>query len=102
MAKVTNIITGERLMTSQNALRHFVIKGRKALKENDYEKMHKVWEESLKVLAISDINPDLCGNCLEDDLGYCGLRRENIPEKDKFIRYCFPSYLKAMEKETKW
>ena len=32
-----------------------------------------VWEESLKVLAISDINPDLCGNCLEDDLGYCGL-----------------------------
>lgn len=102
MSKVTNIRTGEKLMTSQNALRHFVIKGRKALKTGDYEKMHEVWKESLNVLAMSDINPDLCHYCLEDDFGYCGLRKDNILEKDKFVRYCFPSYLKAMEEEVKW
>lgn len=97
MSKQVNIITGERFMTEGNALRHYIVKGRKALKSGDYQKMKEIWNQSCKIL-----NPDMCHCCNEDDIGYCGLRRSNLSEEDKFTKYCFPSFIKAMEKEVKW
>lgn len=97
MSKVKNIFTGERYMTEQNALRHYVVKGRKALKSGNYDKMHKVWKDSL-----CELNIELCRWCIYDDFDYCGLRREPIDEKEKFVKYCFPSYLKSMEEQVKF
>lgn len=97
MSKQVNIITGERFMTEGNALRHYVVKGRKVLKNGDYQKMKEVWNQANKIL-----NPNMCGCCSDDDIGYCGLRHSSISEEEKFIAHCFPSFLKAMEKEAKF
>ena len=97
MSKVQNIFTGELFMTEQNALRHYVVKGRKALKSGDYEKMHKVWKD-----AQHELNVELCKYCIYDDFDYCGLRRESIDKKEMFVKYCFPSYLKSMEELVKF
>ena len=89
MSRVENIITGERMMTDGNALKHYLAKGKKALKSNDYERMKKIWNE-----AASVIDCGLCYKCPQDDIGYCGLRRNSdIREEEKFIKYCFPCVL---------
>lgn len=97
MSRIKNICTGETYMTDGNALRHYVVKARKALKSEDYNMMKQVWKN-----ACETLNPDLCACCCEDDIGYCGLRKSNISEEEKFVNYCFPSFLKAMEKEVKF
>ncbi len=97
MSRQKNIYTGETYMTEGNALRHYVVKARKALKSGEYQRMKEVWNQSCRVL-----NPDMCSCCSEDDIGYCGLRRSDISEEEKFVKYCFPNFLKAMEKEVKF
>lgn len=93
MSRVENIVTGERIMTEGNALRHYLAKGKKALKSNDYERMRSIWNE-----AASVIDCGLCYKCPQDDIGYCGLRRNSdISEEEKFVKYCFPSVLEWWE-----
>ena len=89
MSRVENLVTGERMMTESNALRHYLAKSKKALKSNDYERMKKICDE-----AASVIDCGLCYKCPQDDIGYCGLRRNSdISKEEKFVKYCFPSVL---------
>lgn len=97
MSRIENLYTGERYMTEGNALRHYVVKARKALKSGDYNIMKQVWKDACKIL-----NPEMCECCSEDDIGYCGLRRSSISEEEKFVKHCFPSFLKGLEKEAKF
>lgn len=97
MSRQRNIYTGETYMTEGNALRHFVVKARKAIKTGDYHIMKQIWNQACEILE-----PDMCIHCMEDDIGYCGLRRSKISEEEKFVTYCFPSFLKAMEAEAKF
>lgn len=93
MGRVENLITGKRIMTEGNALRHYLAKGKKAIKSNNYERMKTIWDEAANVIDCS-----LCYKCLQDDIGYCGLRRNSdISEEEKFVKYCFPSVLKWWE-----
>lgn len=49
MSRVENLVTGERIMTEGNALKHYLAKGKKALKSNDYERMRSIWNEAASV-----------------------------------------------------
>lgn len=89
MSRVENLVTGKRMMTEGNAFRYYLAKGQKALKSNDYERMKRIWNE-----AASVIDCGLCYKCPQDDIGYCGLRRNSdTSEEEKFVKYCFPSVL---------
>lgn len=89
MSRVENIVTGERMMTECNALRHYLAKGKKAFKSNDYERMKKILNEATNVIDCG-----LCYKCPQDDIGYCGLRRNSdMSEEEKFVKYCFSSVL---------
>ena len=95
LSRVTNLRTGETMMTEMNALRYYLAKGKKALKSNDYERMKKIWND-----ASSVIDAGLCFCCIHDDIGYCGLRRNSdITEEEKFVKFCFPSVLKWWESQ---
>lgn len=39
-------------MTEMNALRHYLAKGKKALKSNDYERMKKIWNDASSVIDV--------------------------------------------------
>lgn len=92
MSRVENIVTGERMMTEGNALRHYLAKGKKTIKSNDYERMKTIWNEATKVIDCSS-----CYKCPQDDIGYCGLRYSDVSEEQKFVKYCFPSVLEWWE-----
>lgn len=74
------------MMTEGNALRHYLAKGKKALKSNNYDRMRKLQSEAS---GIIDGCP--CYKCPHDDFGYCGLRHSDISEEEIFVKYCFPS-----------
>ena len=78
-------------MTETNAIRHALSKGKKA---KTYEQKKKIWAEFCNYYYS-----DMCDCCTEDDFGYCGLRKEKIPDQCKFVQYCFPSFLKYLESE---
>lgn len=96
MSKVIDLMTGERKMTKQNAIRHYLSKGKKALKSNNYLLMKKIWEDASDVLDV-----ELCDFCIQDDFGYCGLRKTNISDEEKFVKYCFPALILRWESEVK-
>ena len=52
MSRLTNLRTGETIMTEMNALRHYLAKGKKALKSNDYERMKKIWNDASSVIDV--------------------------------------------------
>ena len=75
-------------MTEGNALRHYLAKGKKALKSNDYERIRSIWNEAANVIDCG-----LCYKCPQDNIGYCGLRYSDVSGEEKFVKYCFPSVL---------
>lgn len=81
-------------MTEQNALRHYIAKGKRALRSGDYDRMRKIWSEACGILDSS-----ICYKCRHDDFGYCGLRHSDMGEEEIFVRYCFPSVLASWENE---
>ena len=89
--RYTNLYTGEKIMTEQNALRHYISKAVKAKKRGNFEEMYKIYNDAHK-----ELNINLCRKCVMDDIGYCGLRRSHISFQDKFIRYCFQSFIDGM------
>ena len=96
MSRYTNIATGEKYMTEQNALRHYISKAKKAKNRQNYEEMHKLYSEATGILDI-----DYCFQCSQDDFGYCGLRREKISQEDMFMKYCFDGFIRDMEYSLK-
>lgn len=96
MGRLVDLRTGERYMTEVNGMRHYLSLGKKALKEGNWEKMYRIWQEASRVTDTST-----CYKCMHDDIGYCGLRRSNMTEREMFVRFCFPSVLKRWEEELK-
>lgn len=96
MSRYTNLLTGKKIMTEQNALRHYISKAKKARKRNDYSEMWKIYSEATEII---DIN--YCHKCLYDDFGYCGLRNNKISNKEIFIKYCFDGFIRNMEEKLK-
>lgn len=96
MSKRVDIRTNERYMTEINAIRHYLSLGKRALKEGNWERAYRIWEEACRMTDTST-----CYKCIHDDIGYCGLRRSNMQEREKFMRFCFPSVLKRWEDELK-
>lgn len=94
MSRYKNIITGERYMTEQNALRYYISKAYKVKKRQNYEEMRKLWTDSTKVIDV-----DWCFRCIQDDFGYCGLRRGKMSEKERFMKYCFEGWIRNMEQD---
>lgn len=93
MAKRENLITGEKLMTEGNAVRHYGKQMRHALKINDFDLAYAIWCKS-----ASEVDNSLCFKCMHDDIGYCDLRRNStITEHEKMMKFCFPSVLKHWE-----
>ena len=92
LSRYTNIITGEKVMTEQNALRHYISKAHKTRKRQNYEEMHRLYSE---VTGIIDV--DYCYKCIQDDFGYCGLRRSHISHEERFMKYCFDVFIRDME-----
>lgn len=89
--RYTNLYTGENIMTEQNALRHYISKAVKVKKHGNFEEMHKIYNDAHK-----ELNINLCRKCIMDDIGYCALRRSHISFQDKFIKYCFQSFIDGM------
>lgn len=79
-------------MTEKNALRHYLSKAYKAKKRQDYDEMWKLYCKATRILDI-----DYCYKCIQDDFGQCGLRRSNISENEKFVKYCFDGFIRDME-----
>lgn len=51
--------------------------------------------------ATSVIDCGFCYKSVQDDIGYCGLRRNfEIIEEEKFVKYCFPSVLEWREYQS--
>ena len=94
MSRYLNLISGERIMTEQNALRHYISKAKKLRKNHNYETMQKLYSEATEI-----INIDCCHKCSQDDFGYCNLRNSDISNEDKFIKYCFDGFIRNMENE---
>ncbi len=92
MSRQRNIVTGETYMTEKNALRHYLSKAYKAKKRQNYDEMWNLYCEATRILDI-----DVCYKCSQDDLGYCGLRRSNISDEEKFVKYCFDGFIRDME-----
>ena len=94
MSRITNIYTGERIMTEKNALRHYLAKAKKAKKRNNYEEMRNIYEDATNILDV-----DICYKCPQDDLGYCGLRgnRSSLTWEEIFQKYCFDGFIRDME-----
>lgn len=81
-------------MSYKNALRHVQSKVQKALKNPSEKNLKEV-----AVMAFAVSCGDICNCCTEDDFGYCGLRRANIPAHKKYEQYCLPAFLFLAEKE---
>ena len=97
LSRYTNLNTGEKYMTEQNALRHYISKAYKVRKRQKFEEMYSLWHEAAGCMEIY-----YCYKCEHDDFGYCGLRHTNISEEDKFKKYCFNGFVKYMENELKF
>ncbi len=96
LSRYTNIITGEKYMTEQNALRHYISKAYKSQKRQEFEEMQLLWREAAGCIDIY-----CCDKCQYDDFGYCGLRHTDISEEEKFKKYCFNGFVRYMEDELK-
>ena len=96
MSRYTNLITGEKYMTEQNALRHYISMAYKARKRQNYDEMHKLFSEATGIIDV-----DYCFKCSQDDFGYCGLRREKISHEEMFMKYCFDGFIRDMEHSLK-
>lgn len=93
MSKYINHLTGKSYMTEVNAMRHFLSKGKKALKRGNYEEMKEIHCKAVEILDCERA----CDICSHDDFGYCGLRSASITHEEMFTTICFPSLLKAWE-----
>lgn len=96
LSRYTNIISGEKYMTEQNALRHYISKAHKVQKRQNFEEMYSLYSEATKY-----INVDFCYKCVNDDFGYCGLRRKKTTWVERFTKYCFDGFIRDMEHELK-
>ena len=92
MSRYTNLITGEKYMTEQNALRHYISKAKKAKQRNNFKEMWKLYSQATKIIDV-----DYCYKCPYEDFGYCRLRKSHISEEEKFIKHCFDGFIKEME-----
>ena len=92
MSRYVNLVTSERYMTEQNALRHYLSKAKKARKRNNYSEMWKIYSDATRIIDV-----DYCYKCSQDDFGYCGLRREKISNEEQFMKYCFDGFIRDME-----
>lgn len=92
MSRVRNLVTGEKMMTEQNALRYYLSRAKKAKIRKDYNEMWNLYSEATRVLNI-----DYCFKCSQDDFGYCGLRGSNILQEEIFVKYCFDGFIRDME-----
>lgn len=92
MGRYTNLVTGKKFMTEQNALRHYISKAKKARKGNDYSEMWKIYSEATEIIDV-----DYCYKCSQDDFGYCGLRKDKISNEERFMNYCFDGFIRDME-----
>lgn len=92
MSRYVNLVTSERYMTEQNALRHYMSKAKKARKRNNYSEMWKIYSDATRIIDV-----DYCYKCSQDDFGYCGLRREKISNEEIFMKYCFDGFIRDME-----
>lgn len=97
LSRYTNLNTGEKYMTEQNALRHYISKAYKVRKRQKFEEMYSLWHEAAGCIEIY-----YCDKCEHDDFGYCGLRHIGISEEEKFKKYCFNGFVKYMENELKF
>lgn len=89
--------TGEKYMTEQNALRHYISKAYKVRKRQKFEEMYSLWHEAAGCIEIY-----CCYKCEHDDFGYCGLRHIGISEEERFKKYCFNGFVRYMENELKF
>lgn len=92
LSRRTNLITGEKYMTEQNALRHYISKAKKSKCRNNFEEMWELYSQATKILHV-----DYCYKCHYEDFGYCGLRKSYTSEEEKFIKHCFDGFIKEME-----
>ena len=92
MSRYLNLVTSERCMTEQNALRHYLSKAKKARKRNNYTEMWKIYSDATRIIDV-----DYCYKCSQDDFGYCGLRRDKISNEERFMKYCFDGFVRDME-----
>ena len=95
--RYTNLISGERYPTEQNAMRHAIVKGIKAIELNDYKLMKNVWNEYCNWYD----GRFMCDRCINDDIGYCELKHYHISEEEKFSKYCFPSFIRNLKNNLK-
>lgn len=93
MSRCVDYTTGKTYMTEINAMRHYLSKGKKALKRGNYEEMKELHCKAVEILDCERA----CDVCGYDDFGYCGLRSASIPYEEIFSTICFPSLLKAWE-----
>ncbi len=86
------------MVNAQNTLRHYIAKGRKALRRNDYDACHGIFEKASDDFLCYRLK---CSNCPHDDFSYCGLRNSKLTEQQIFMLHCFPNLLKEFEKTLK-
>lgn len=98
MSRYKNLFTGNTIMTEQNALRHYIKKLEKAVKNNlEYNTVYKIYNET-----FDHIQTDLCHKCPYYDIGYCYFRYENnLAHEEKFMKYCLPNFIKSMKWQLK-
>ena len=77
-------------MTRINAYRQLISKLKKALNNND---------PNLYLLdrVQSYVQDNYCDKCVNEDFGYCGLRRSPLSREIIALKYCMPAAIKYLE-----
>lgn len=84
-------------MTYLNAIRYYYKRVKFAFEYGNYDLAMQYINEAMGEIPNNYMN--YCGFCIQEDFGYCGLRRSPQPIEEIRMEYCIPCLLKCWETE---
>lgn len=85
-------------MNKQNAIRHALSKLYK-YKSSHNKDLYKVCINAFNSIPVKHFTSiEYCYGCVQDDFGYCYMRKDPMPVDEVFDKWCCDSMIKSLEK----
>lgn len=84
-------------MTDLNAIRYYHKRVKRSYTMGNYERAMSLVNEATGLINSRYMN--YCDFCIQEDFGYCGLRRSSQPIEEIRMEYCIPCLLMCWETE---
>jgi hypothetical protein len=88
----SELITKLSKMNYKNRINYIKSKVEKAIKSNNKD------TQLIYEMMLYECDDAFCYYCPGEDIGYCGFRLDNIDINELRLKYCFPSFLKYLER----